>query len=91
MEAIEGTDNLIERTSYLKRKGDKGILLKFAKKNQSGLIDIPLIGLETIKKIKKFNFEGIFLEKNKCLIINKDQVIEYANKNKIFISCVELN
>lgn len=91
LEAIEGTDNLIERTSYLKRKGDKGILLKFAKKNQSGLIDIPLIGLETIKKIKKFNFEGIFLEKNKCLIINKDQVIEYANKNKIFISCVELN
>ena len=91
LEAIEGTDNLIQRCERYKRKGDKGILLKFSKKNQSNLIDIPLIGLETVKKIKKYNFEGIFLEKNKCLIIDKDKVIDYANKNKIFISSVDLN
>lgn len=91
LEAIEGTDNLIERCSYYKRKGDKGILVKFTKKNQSNIIDIPLIGLETIKMIKKYNYEGIFLEKDKCLIINKDEVKDYANKNKIFISCMELN
>ena len=91
LEAIEGTDKLIKRCNLYKRKGDKGIVLKFSKKDQSNLIDIPLIGLETIKNIKKYNYEGIFLEKNKCLIINKDKVINYANKNKIFISSVELN
>ena len=91
LEAIEGTDKLIERCNLYKRKGDKGIILKFSKKDQSNLIDIPLIGLETIKNIKKYNYEGIFLEKNKSLIINKDKVINYANKNKIFISSVELN
>lgn len=90
LEAIEGTDNLIERCSNYKRKGDGGILLKFSKKNQSNIIDIPLIGLETIKNLKKFNYEGIFLEKSKCLIIDKNKVIEYANKNKIFISSVDL-
>ena len=90
LEGIEGTDNLIERCSYYKRKGDKGILVKFTKKNQSNLIDIPLIGLETIKSIKKFNYEGIFLEKDKCLIINKNKVRDYANKNKIFITCMDL-
>ena len=91
LEAIEGTDKLIKRCHNYKRKGDRGILVKFAKKNQSSLIDIPLIGLETLIIIKKFNYEGIFLEKNKCLILDKKKVIDYANKNKIFISSVELN
>ena len=91
LEAIEGTDKLIERCNLYKRKGDKGIILKFSKKDQSNLIDIPLIGLETIKNIKKHNYEGIFLEKNRCLIIDKGKVINYANKNNIFISSVELN
>ncbi len=91
LEAIEGTDNLLRRCKDYKRKGDKGILLKFSKKNQSQLIDVPLIGLQTIKNLKKFDYEGVFLEKYKCLIINKKQVTEYANQNKLFISSVELN
>lgn len=90
LEAIEGTDNLIKRCFNYKRKGDKGILFKFSKKNQSSLIDIPLIGLNTIKNIKKYKYEGIYLEKNKCLIVDKDKIIEYANKNKIFISSTDL-
>ncbi len=91
LEAIEGTDHLIKRCSSYKRKGDKGILFKFTKKNQSNLIDIPLVGLDTIKNIKKYNYEGIFLEKYKCIIIDKENVIKFANNNNIFISSVELN
>ena len=91
IEAIEGTDQLIKRCSKYKRKGDGGILLKFTKEKQSNLIDIPLIGLQTIKNLKKYNYDGIFLEKNKCLIINKKKVIKYANVNKIFITSVKLN
>ena len=91
IEAIEGTDTLIKRCNSYKRKGDKGVLIKFSKLNQSILIDIPLIGLETLKNIKKYEYEGIFLQKNRCLIIDKEKVINFANKNKIFISCVELN
>ena len=33
----------------------------------------------------------VFLEKNKCLIIDKEKVAEYANKNKIFIVSVDLD
>ncbi len=91
LEAIEGTDHLIERCSNYKRKGDKGILVKFSKKNQSQLIDIPTIGLKTIENLKKNNYEGVFVEKNKCLIIDKDEVSNYANNNNIFISSVELD
>ena len=55
LEAIEGTDELLKRCKEYKRKGDKGILFKFSKKNQSNLIDIPLIGLDTLKNLKKYN------------------------------------
>ena len=91
LEAIEGTDELIKRCNYYKRKGDKGILFKFSKQNQSNLIDIPLIGLETIKNLKKYNYEGVFLERNKCLVMDRDKIIKYSNENRIFISSVKLN
>tara|TARA_B100000989_G_scaffold222681_1_gene170259 strand:- start:1414 stop:2226 length:813 start_codon:yes stop_codon:yes gene_type:complete len=91
LEAIEGTDELIARCNKYKRKDDKGILLKFSKQNQSNLIDIPLIGLDTIKNLKKYNYDGVYLQKNKCLILDKKKIIDYANDNKLFISSVVLN
>ena len=91
LEAIEGTDELLQRCKEYKRKGDKGILLKFSKFNQSNLIDIPLIGLDTMKNLKKYNYDGVFLQKNKCLILDKKKIIDYANDNKLFISSVVLN
>ncbi len=91
LEAIEGTDQLMQRCSYYKRKGDKGILLKFSKKNQSNLIDIPLVGLQTIINIKKYNYEGLYLQKNKCLILDKSRIIDFANSNNLFVSSVDLN
>ena len=85
LEAIEGTDELLRRCAAYKRKADNGILFKFSKKNQSNLIDIPLVGLDTIKNIKKFDYEGLVLERDKCLIVDKEKVIDYANKYNIFI------
>ena len=46
VEAAEGTDNLIMRCSKYKKKGDKGILIKLSKYNQSSNLDVPVIGLE---------------------------------------------
>ena len=91
LEAIEGTDQLLKRCHEYKRKGDNGILFKFSKQNQSNLIDIPLIGFDTIKYLKKYNYDGVFLQKNKCLILDKKKIIDYANENKLFISSVKLN
>ncbi len=91
LEAIEGTDELIQRCAEYKRRGDKGILLKFSKQYQSNLIDIPLIGIKTLINLKKFNFDGVFLQKNKCLILDKKKIIDYANDNNLFISSVDLN
>lgn len=86
LEAVEGTDNLITRCKNLKKSGDRGILVKFAKYKQSRILDIPTIGEQTIKLLKKNDYEGIYLEKNNCLILEKEKTINFANKNNIFIS-----
>ncbi len=91
LEAIEGTDEMLKRCLEYKRKGDNGILFKFSKHNQSNLIDIPVIGLNTLKNLKKYKYEGIFLQKNKCIILDKKKIIEYSNENNLFISSVEIN
>ena len=88
VEASEGTNELISRCNNYKKKGDKGILIKLSKYNQSHILDIPTIGLETLKFLKKFNYEGVFVELNKCLIINKDEVSKYANNNNLFIAAI---
>jgi len=89
LESIEGTDNLIKRCVNYKRKGDKGILLKLMKYSQDIRFDLPTIGINTIKLIKKYNYEGIFIQKKYCLIIEKEKVIKFANTNNLFIAGVD--
>ena len=86
LEAVEGTDNLMIRCKDYKKSGDKGILVKFAKYNQSNILDIPTIGEKTIQLLKDCDYEGIFLEKDSCLIIDKEKTVDLANQYKIFIS-----
>ena len=91
LEAIEGTDNLMTRCKDYKKSGDKGILVKFAKYNQSNILDIPTIGEKTIKLLKECDYEGIFLEKDSCLIIDKEKTVDLANQYKVFISTCSKN
>jgi len=86
LEAVEGTDNLMIRCKDYKKSGDKGILVKFSKYNQSNILDIPTIGEKTIKLLKDCNYEGVYLEKDSCLIIDKEKTIDLANQYKVFIS-----
>jgi len=86
LEAVEGTDNLMIRCKDYKKSGDRGILVKFSKYNQSNILDIPTIGEKTIRLLKNCNYEGLYVEKDKCLIIDKEKTIDLANQYKIFIS-----
>ena len=86
LEAVEGTDNLIVRCKEYKKSGDRGVLVKFSKYKQSNILDIPTIGENTIRLLKDCDYEGLYLEKNRCLIIDKEKTIDLANQYKIFIS-----
>tara|TARA_B100000965_G_C19501412_1_gene717620 strand:- start:186 stop:1007 length:822 start_codon:yes stop_codon:yes gene_type:complete len=86
VECIEGTDQLIKRCYNLKKDGDKGILIKLSKYLQHSNLDVPTIGLETLKQINQYNFEGVFIEKNNCVILEKEKMINYCNQNNLFLS-----
>ena len=68
-----------------KQKQSKGILIKLPKKNQDLRLDLPTIGLDTLKDCKKAGIKGIVLKSKKNIFMNKSKIISFANKNKIFI------
>ena len=36
--------------------------------------------------LSKHDYEGVFIEKNNCIIIDKNDTVNLANSNKLFIS-----
>lgn len=92
IECIEGTEKLIERCGLLKYKtGRKPILVKIKKSNQTRKIDLPAIGVDTVKQIKNAGFAGVAIDCHNGLIIDKNEVIKLANDNKIFIYGVKVD
>ena len=82
-EKIHGTTKMLQTIN--KDKDFQGILIKFPKKNQDLRIDLPTIGLDTLKDCKKSGIKGIVLKSKQNIFLDKSKSIKYANKNKIFI------
>lgn len=85
IEALEGTDGLIERTKTLQRPGLGGILIKIAKRQQEQRVDLPTIGLETIRKAAHAGLRGIAVEAGRTLILNRDELLKLAQKKGLFV------
>ena len=88
IEGPEGTDETIKRSLYLSKKyklKNKSILIKFPKANQDLRVDLPTIGLDTIKNCIKANIKGIALKRSQNIILDKDKIINLTKKNNFFI------
>lgn len=85
IEAIEGTDALIERTGPLHRSGLGGVLIKLAKHQQEQRVDLPTIGLTTIQKALQAGLRGIAVEEGRTLFLNRDESIQLAEEKGLFI------
>lgn len=85
IEAVEGTDKLIERCQYLKRKGRGGVLVKMCKPQQDKDLDLPTIGPETIRCAVKAGLAGIVVHAGNSLILDPQGVAEIADKHKVFV------
>ena len=83
-EGREGTKNML---SKLNPKSD-GILIKLPKRKQDLRMDLPTIGLQTLKDIKKYGLKGLVLKSKRNIFLDKKKVISFANKNKIFINII---
>ena len=64
------------------------LLIKLPKIKQDLRMDLPTIGLQTLKDIKKYGLRGIVLKSKRNIFLDKKKVIAFANKNKIFINII---
>ena len=69
----------------IKNKILSGVLIKYPKKKQDIRIDLPTIGLDTLKQCKIAGLKGIVLKHNLNIFLDKKQSVKFANKNKMFI------
>ena len=51
-------------------------------------MDLPTIGLQTLKDCKRYGLKGIILKSKKNIILEKAKCINFANKNRIFIKVI---
>lgn len=85
IEAIEGTDRLIERCGLLAQQGPAGILVKCKKQRQDRRIDLPTIGINTIEKAHQAKLRGIAVQANQTLIIDKPAVLQALHQYQMFL------
>ena len=85
--AKEGKEGTKKMLSKLRKKSD-GILIKLPKKKQDLRMDLPTVGLQTLKDIKKYGLRGVVLQSKKNIFLDKNECIKFANKNKIFINVI---
>jgi DUF1009 family protein len=85
IEGKGGTKKMLENNKSKKFK-NCGVLVKIAKKKQDLRVDLPTIGLQTLKQSKSAGLKGIIIKNNQHVFLDKKECIQFANKNKMFIS-----
>ena len=84
IEGKGGTEKML-KNSKNKKYRNHGVLVKFPKKKQDLRIDLPTIGLKTLKQCKATGLKGIVVKSKHNIFLDKDKCIDFANKNKMFI------
>ena len=80
-----GTKKMLEKSRNKKFK-NRGVMVKFPKKKQDLRIDLPTVGLKTMKQSKTAGLKGIVLKNKRHIFLDKNKCISFANKNRMFIS-----
>jgi DUF1009 family protein len=84
VEAMEGTDEVIERAAAL-AQGRRLSVVKRAKPNQDMRFDVPVVGPTTIRKMRKANATIVAVEAGKTLLIERDTLLAEADESKIAV------
>lgn len=84
VEAVEGTDAMIERAGkYCRVKG--WTLIKVANAQQDMRMDVPSVGTNTIEKLAAAGAGCLVLEPGKTIMLEKQKVLDLADQLKIAV------
>ena len=82
-EKRKGTKDMLK--SLRKNNLQNKLLLKMPKSKQDLRVDLPTIGLDTLKDCKKANIKGIVVKAGQNIFLDKHEGFKFANKNRIFV------
>ena len=78
VEAMEGTDEVIERAGHLAGAGVR--VVKVAKPKQDMRFDVPVVGFATIHAMRLAGATALSIDAGKTLVIDGDAVCASANE-----------
>jgi DUF1009 family protein len=94
VEAAEGTDAMIARVLQLPEhfRGSKakprGVLVKAPKPIQDGKTDLPVVGVETIRRAAEVALAGVAVEAGGALFVDREAIVAEADKLGLFLTGV---
>ncbi len=87
VEAFEGTNAAIKRGGRLGGKGS--VVFKAAREGHDMRFDIPVVGLKTLKVMRRAGATALVFQAGRLVLLDKDAVIEYAKCHNIAIVGIE--
>lgn len=88
VEAMEGTDAVIERAASLVN-GRALRVVKLAKPNQDLRFDVPVIGIPTVRLMKRAGVTAMTIEARKTLMMDRGDLLREADAANIAIVAIE--
>jgi UDP-2,3-diacylglucosamine hydrolase len=85
IEAVEGTDNLLARCRKHRRMGIGGVLVKSCKPQQDRRVDLPTVGLRTLRRAYEAGLSGIAIEAGASILLDREEVVSAADRLGLFI------
>lgn len=86
VEAFEGTNQAIKRAAKL--AGDGVVIVKTAKAGHDMRFDIPVIGVHTLRLLRKLRASALFVEAGQTIVLEQEKVIALADEADICFAAV---
>jgi UDP-2,3-diacylglucosamine hydrolase len=87
LEAMEGTDAILRRAHQL-TGGKPQLLVKSSRRRKHLLFDVPVLGPATMEVMRETNTLAATMDARRTLLLDRDEVIEKANRYGISLSGV---
>lgn len=87
VEDFDGTNKMLRRAGKIGGAGS--VLVKVAKAGHDMRFDIPIIGAQTLKVLKKIRASCLVLEAGRAIILEKEKVLEMADAMKLTMVVVD--
>lgn len=83
VEAFEGTNAAIRRGGKLGGRG--AVVFKAAREGHDMRFDIPVIGLKTLKEMKRAGATALGFQAGRLVLLDREAVLAYANRHSIAV------